>query len=325
LTSLFALFGHGITALSGTCSPYRECTSGIIGNGRLILTPENVMVKWAIMGAVFVIAELTVREAIRRRFIFAGLLVSLVFGLIVVFPIHPRQFMMFSPAEVLILTGQMIAVFGGHIAEFFAFLFAVALTAGTISNEVERGVLAVILPKPLARWSVYCGKWLGVNLFVLPFLFFWICLLQLAIYHHTHQLMPTLWKAFFVMALYPLVFTSVTLFFSSFTSNLLAIVMPLILASTAWCEGILKLLGNLFDVATIKWAAKAVVYVAPLNPMSRWVEKVLKPNLLLYMDSFARHPGGTDPPANTIDLAWIIGYGLVAFVAGLIIFQRRDL
>jgi ABC-type transport system involved in multi-copper enzyme maturation permease subunit len=277
------------------------------------------------MSAVLTIAGLTVREAFRRRFVFAGLLISLAFLLLVAVPIHPRRAMFFSPPEVLVLIAQIIAMFGGHIAEFFAFLFAVALASGTISNEIERGVLAVILPKPIGRWAVYCGKWLGVNLFVLPFLFFWVCLLQLSIYHHTQSTLPSLWRAYFVMALYPIIFSSVTLFFSSFTSNLLSIVLPLIVASTAWSEGILKTLGYMFDVDSIKFAAKAVTFVAPLNPMSRWVEKVINPTLLIEINSYSRHFGPADPPANLTDLGWILGYGLVAFVAGLIIFEKRDL
>ena len=109
------------------------------------------------MTAVFAIAGLTFREAVRRRFVFAGLLISIAFLIIAIIPIHPRNRLFFSPDEMALLVGQIIASFGGHIAEFFAFLFAIALSAGTISSEIDRGVLAVILPKPIGRWSVYCG------------------------------------------------------------------------------------------------------------------------------------------------------------------------
>jgi ABC-type transport system involved in multi-copper enzyme maturation permease subunit len=277
------------------------------------------------MSAVFAIAGLTLREAIRRRFIYAGVLVSAVLLLLAVIPFHPRHSYMFSPSEMNLLIGEMIETFGGHIAEFFAFLFAIALSAGTISNEIERGVLAVILPKPIGRLSVYFGKWLGVNLFVLAFLLLWVGLLQFAVFHHIHHTMPNLWKAYFVMALYPLVFSSLTFLFSSFTSNLLSIVLPLIVASAAWTEGLLKTLGYMFDVSTLKIASKVVVYIAPLNPMSRWLEKVLDAELWQSLQRFRSSFGPVDPPAGWIDLAWIIGYGLAALIAGAIIFQRRDL
>jgi ABC-type transport system involved in multi-copper enzyme maturation permease subunit len=232
---------------------------------------------------------------------------------------------MLPPDDLNMLIGEIIETFGGHIAEFFAFLFAVALSAGTISSEIDRGVLAVVLPKPIGRWSVYCGKWLGVNAFVLMSLIVWVALLQFAIYNHIHQTMPNLWKAYLIMALYPLVFSSLTLFFSSFTSNLLSIVLPLTVASCAWTEGLLKTLGYGLDVNSLKIASKVVVYAAPLNPMSRWLDRVLDPQVLGMIQQFRRPTGPPDPPANWIDLGWIIGYGLAAFIAGMILFQRRDL
>ena len=277
------------------------------------------------MTAVFAIAGLTFREAVRRRFVFAGLLISIAFLIIAIIPIHPRNRLFFSHDEMALLVGQIIASFGGHIAEFFAFLFAIALSAGTISSEIDRGVLAVILPKPIGRWSVYCGKWLGVNLFVLPFLLLWVAILQFAIFNHIHQTLPNLWRTYLVMTLYPIVFSSLTLFFSSFTSSLLSMVMPLTIASVAWSEGILKTFGYQFDVESLKLASKVVVYVAPLNPMSRWIEMALDPTVLIEVEQFMRRPGPVDPPANLIDLGWILGYGLIAFAAGLVIFQRRDI
>jgi len=277
------------------------------------------------MLAAVTIAGLTLREAVRRRFVYAGLLISVAFLLIAFLPIHLRRADFLPPDQLNVLVAQLIETHGGHIAEFFAFLFSVSLSAGTISNEIERGVLSVILPKPIGRWSVYAGKWLGVNLFVLSFLLIWVALLQFAIYNHVHQTMPNLWKAFGVMALYPVVFSSVTFFFSSFTSNLLATTLPLIIASVAESEGILKRLGYGFDVESLKVAAKLVTYVAPLNPMSRWVEKVLNPGLLITFQQFTAPPGPSDPPANWFDLGWIAGYAAVLFIAGLVIFQKRDI
>jgi ABC-type transport system involved in multi-copper enzyme maturation permease subunit len=276
------------------------------------------------MSAVFSIAELTFREAIRRRFVFAGLLVSFAIIVIGVIPYHFHRTYFFTQDEIEQITAQAIAEFGGHVAEFFAFLFAIALSAGTISNEIDRGVLAVIVPKPIGRWAVYCGKWLGVNLFILPFLFFWVILLQFAIYRHVGHFYPDLWRAYLVMSLYSIVYSSLTFFFSSFTSNLLAIVMPLILASTAWTEGFLRLWGYSLDIRSVQIASKVVVYFAPVNPMSRWFERALNPQLLLGIMRF-REAGPTDPPANWIDMGWILGYALIAFLAGMIIFQKRDI
>jgi len=270
-----------------------------------------------------VIAALTVKEAVRRRFVFAGFLVCLAFLLIAVIQIHPR-FMIVPAALLPQFIAAIISTNGCSMIAFFSGLFAIALGAGTISGEIERGVLAVIVPKPIRRVSIYLGKWLGINLFIAPFVFVWIAILQYAIHHHTGSTMPQLWRAFGILMLYPAVFSALTMLFSAVTSTLLATILPLILASAAWSEGILARFGYGFNIATLKTMSKVVVYLAPLNPLSRWVEKILQPTILEMIprrDYFVP----VDPPAGMRDLAWILAYGIVALVVGAVIFQRRDL
>lgn len=277
------------------------------------------------MGAALTIARLTVKEAIRRRFVLAGVLISGFFFVLAFAPIRPHSTLIFSAQAMREITGAEMALQGGHMVEFFGFLFAVALAAGTISSEVERGVLAVIVPKPIPRVSVYLGKWLGINLFILPCIVVWTAILQWAIVRHIGAPIPSLWRLIGVMALYPVVFSSLTMLFSSFTSHLLSTILPLIIASAAWSEDFLKLFGYGFDINTLKQAAKAVVYLAPLNPMSRWFDKVLNQPILAQLEAMRPHFGPADPPANARDLAWILGYAFVALIAGAVVFQRRDL
>jgi len=270
-----------------------------------------------------VIAGLTFKEAVRRKFAVAGIVVCALFLLLAFIPIHPHA--MFVPIELYPkLIRELLATRGCSIIAFFSFLFAVSLGAGTISNELERGVLSVIVPKPIHRVSIYLGKWLGINLFIAPFALCWVALLQFAIYHHVQVTMPQLWKVYGVLMLYPAVFAALTMLFSSVTSTLLSTILPLILGSAAWSEGILSFFGYMFNIATLKTLAKMVVYLAPLNPLSRWVERILQPTLLQMLP----HPGSfgpPDPPAGWRDMVWIVAYGLAALIAGAVVFERRDL
>ena len=136
------------------------------------------------MTSALTIAGLTVKEAVRRRFVLAALLICGFFVLLAFAPIHPRAALFMSKEMVEQLIAAEVALEGGHMVEFFGFLFAVALSAGAISSEIERGVLAVIIPKPIPRASVYLGKWLGINLFILPCLAVWTAILQWAIVRH---------------------------------------------------------------------------------------------------------------------------------------------
>jgi ABC-type transport system involved in multi-copper enzyme maturation permease subunit len=222
------------------------------------------------------------------------------------------------------LIGAVMASRGSSMIAFFGFLFAVALSAGGIGGEVERGVLSIIVSKPVGRNSIYLGKWIGVNLFILPFIFLWTGILQWAIWKHVAFTVPGLWRADAVIALYPAVFSALTLLFSALTSTLMATVLPLIVASAAWSEGMLKFFAHIFDVASLKTLARVVVYVAPLNPLSRWVERLLDQPILDRLAMLVRLGGPPDPPAGLLDLWWILGYGAAMLALGLVVFARRD-
>jgi ABC-type transport system involved in multi-copper enzyme maturation permease subunit len=277
------------------------------------------------MNAVFTLAGLTVREAVRRKFIVAGLLICALFAVVAYIPIHPRATVFFSADEYLEIIAAETASLGASMVAFFSFLFAVSLGAGSISNEIERGVMSVIVPKPISRASIYFGKWLGLNLFILPFTALWTAMLQWAIAKHVGHVVPGLWHALPILALYPVVFTALTLMFSALTSTLLATILPFIIASTAWSEVILNGLSARFDIQTLKVLGKVVVYLAPLNPLSRWVERMLDQPIIERIAA-VMHPNMVpDPPAHMRDLVWILAYAAATLVVGLVVFQRRDL
>ena len=60
------------------------------------------------------------------------------------------------------------------IVEFFASVFAISLGAGALGAELGRGVLSLILPKPVTRFSVYAGTWLGLFIFVALTVVVWL-------------------------------------------------------------------------------------------------------------------------------------------------------
>ncbi|MDR3709006.1 MAG: ABC transporter permease [Capsulimonadaceae bacterium] len=277
------------------------------------------------MRTLLTIAELTLREALRRKFAYAGLLICAFFILAAYIPIHPRQSLLLPDIEPNDLVAGIMASRGSSMISFFAFLFAVTLAAGSISGEIERGVIAVIVSKPIARTSVYLGKWLGVNLFVLPFVVLWTAILQWAIARHTGHAVPGLWRADAAMALYPAIFSAMTLTFSAITSTMMATILPLVLASVAWSEGMLRFFGRHFDVQSLTTAANVVVYVAPLNPLSRWVERLIDLPVIERVAALMRMGEPPDPPAGALDMAWIAAYGLAMLIVGAWVFARRDL
>jgi hypothetical protein len=127
-----------------------------------------------------VIIALTLKEAMRRR-AFLGTLIILVtlYGL----SFLPRAFKeAFGGDERQFELGVNIAVlFGIDAIKFFSAVLAILLSAGAITAEIERGYLAAILPRPLYRWELYLGKWLGVMLFSAANATLWTAMLWVSV------------------------------------------------------------------------------------------------------------------------------------------------
>ena len=118
------------------------------------------------------ITWLTWKEAFRRRAPIISLLIMALLLVGAFVPISGRLLLLPPPVARRIFTSIYI-FFSIDIVKFFAAVFAISLSAGAISAELERGVLSSILPKPISRLSVYAGKWLGLFLFVAANVLVW--------------------------------------------------------------------------------------------------------------------------------------------------------
>lgn len=278
------------------------------------------------MSAVWTLAGLTIKEAVRRRLFVAGLLIALLLaGLAFVhIPLRPSTFANDPPAERLLLS-QSLGWLGCGMIKFFASILAVTLAAGAISAEVDKGVLSTIVPKPLPRSAIYIGKWLGLLIILAVFLLVWGILLAWAIWIQTHLFHPRLFVGLLSVALFPLLFTTLTLFFSSFATYALSAGLALIAAGVALAEDTLLLFSRIFSAHSLSVMAHVVSYIVPLSRMNHWITKGLGGAGFDWSAFSPRGPGEAAVATTNADMGYILLYIGVFFVLGLLIFQRRDL
>jgi ABC-type transport system involved in multi-copper enzyme maturation permease subunit len=213
------------------------------------------------------------------------------------------------------------------IVKFFASVFAIALAAGSISAELDRGVLSSILPKPIPRLSVYAGKWLGLVAFVVLNVVVWdMVIWGVASVRAPHISHRGVFSALPYLLLYPVLFTTLALFFSAFAAFPLAAGLSILLTGVGWSETILHLLGTRLDVDLLLSLSRAAGWLMPLGRMSRWVARGMGPVLRFGGQEFAVGERGPfkDIVTTQFDLIYIGLYALAAFVAGAIILGRRD-
>ena len=279
------------------------------------------------MNAVFILAGLTLKEAMRRRVFFAALLIAGLFGLFAFLPmpIHTGFLVGLDMDTARNNTGKIFAWMGCGSIKFFSSILAVTLAAGAITAEVDKGVLSTVVPKPLPRWAIYMGKWLGLMTLLLGSVAVWACLLAFAVWHQTGTFHPRIFLGVLAACLFPLLFTTLTLCFSSFATYALSAGLALIAAGVALAEDFLMLLSRLLDSSTLKTLSQIVGYVVPLGKMNHWITRGLG-DAGWDMSTLAQ--GAFNPAraaTNQADLAYVIGYIVAFLVLGLVVFQRRDL
>jgi len=122
----------------------------------------------------FRIAGLTFREAVRRKALLGAVGLTLVFlvlygwgtGLAVreLNEALPRGLVR-AGAQIgqdltLLAIGELFLA-GLYAVSNIAGLLAIFMAAGTIAQEIDQGTLHSIVSKPVGRWEVVVGKWLG--------------------------------------------------------------------------------------------------------------------------------------------------------------------
>ena len=289
---------------------------------------------------VFTLAGLTIREAIRRRIFLAALIIACLYITFAFLPlhIHLSPIVGFDMPTARDNTGRIFAWLGCGTIKFFGSILAVALSAGAITAEVERGVLSIIVPKPIPRAAVYLGKWLGIMALLSVCVLGWGAILAWSIWHQTGTYHPRIWGGIAAAGLFPLLFTTLTLCFSTFATYALSSSLSLIAAGVALAEDLLHSLSRFLDIPLLDTLSKAAGYVVPISRMNHWITKGLAATGIgphspasAGLD-FSLFIAGLDPTqvaavkeTSGLDMAYILTYMAGFFLLGLTLFQRRDL
>ncbi len=126
------------------------------------------------MMTIAIIARLTFRETQRRRLLWMGVLMSLgfllVFGLGFHFMYIDISKAVSGPETQIPLLFLTLA--GMYATNLMVIMVAILISVTTISGEIESHTIESLLAKPIRRWQLIAGKWLGYAIIILGFVLF---------------------------------------------------------------------------------------------------------------------------------------------------------
>ncbi len=113
-----------------------------------------------------VIARLTFAEAARRRILLAALILGVIFLIIYGLGFHfimaDIERTMRGPSLVqLNEIRNFLMMAGMYVVNFLTIMMTVLTSVDTLSGEITSGTIHTMVSKPIRRWEILLGKWLG--------------------------------------------------------------------------------------------------------------------------------------------------------------------
>jgi ABC-type transport system involved in multi-copper enzyme maturation permease subunit len=282
------------------------------------------------MSAIWTIASLTVREAVRRRLVAAfGVISVALVGLSGWGFYRLSHGTAFTSGETNLALPEAVVLF------MFMFSFVIALSASTIaslavSSEIESGVLQAVVARPIRRSDVMLGKWLGLAGLLAAYTTVVSALLVGVVYWTSGFVAPDPAAAAAFVFAEGLVLLTLVLLLSTRLSALAAGVIGVALFGVAWLAGVVGTLGAAFNIHAMHTASVIGQYVLPTDGLWHGAMYYLEPTSFV-AQQFAESPVAQGDPFLALAapawsyLTWAGIWLVLVLMLGLISFERREL
>jgi ABC-type transport system involved in multi-copper enzyme maturation permease subunit len=271
---------------------------------------------------------LTLREVVRKRFLFVSLLLSGLFLVLYAVGLHYAVIEFREGANPPQLTLRLfviqLASLAIYMSTFISAFFAVFSASHTTAGELEGGELLAVVSRPLTRDQIVLGKCAGVATASVAFslaLVGLILLITTAVSGETFRNVPLV---FGLYCLQPLVLLSVTLFFGMFLKTIAAGVTGMLLYMLGVIGGSTEQITAAFNPGSqAADIAGLAHYLIPTDALYRLIYSALATDIAI---PFA----GAGPfGASRVPEWWMVGYAagyaLLFLAAAIALFRRKDL
>jgi ABC-type transport system involved in multi-copper enzyme maturation permease subunit len=275
---------------------------------------------------IFTIARLTIREAQRRRLLWVALFMGVAFLLVFGVAFHfirldiERQVNDLADVNfvsVLLLTAGLYAV------NLLVNVVAVLVSVTTISGEIESHTIDAIVTKPIPRWQVVIGKWLGFAALILVYLTLLVGGLMLIVYLRSGFAMDNIGRGVLMMALAALLVLTVSIAGGTRLSTIANGVMTFMLFGIAFLGGLVEQVGALIR-------NEAAVNVGIVSSLIMPADSLWKKATAYFQPSDVTNPFELGPFAaitepSTLMVVYAVFYLLALLAFALWSFSRREL
>ena len=285
------------------------------------------------MSAIWILTKLTFREAVRRRIMWAGLVLGIGFLIIYSIGLHfiagqiaaDTAANMPSQSAANIMTAEAMNFFlmaGLYAVTFLSIAMAALLGADTLAGEINSGTIQTIATKPIRRADVVLGKWIGFAVLLGLYVLLMAGGATLSMFFQSGYIPDNLFLGLGLIYMESLLIMTITLMFSAAFPALATGGIVFGLYGLSFIGGWVEQVGSILQNDT---AVKVGIITSLIIPSeSLWRRATFEMQSPL-TSSFFGSPFVSSSVPSTLMVVYAFLYLFFALFIAVRIFQRRDL
>lgn len=280
------------------------------------------------MRGILTISQLTIHEALRKRVLLAALLLGLAFLLVYTlgFYFMNREVITTERGPETQLQRAMIYIFltmaGLYAVNFLMVMMAALLPVDTLSGEIRSGAIQSLVTKPVRRFEIVLGKWLGFWVILAGYLTMMAGGVLLITRVISNSTPPNVGLGLGLMLLEATLLLTLSIAGGTRLSTLANGVLVFGLFGLAFIGGWVEQIGALFANDTARYIGIIASLIVPSEALWQLAAYNMQTSLMRDMTLTPFSPASV--PSNAMVL-WTLGYIVALLAIGIWSFQTRDL
>ncbi|KAB8142631.1 ABC transporter permease [Chloroflexia bacterium SDU3-3] len=277
------------------------------------------------MNTIMTITWLTFQEARRRRVALAALGLGLVFIMLYAIGfsyVHSEASAKMTGSTLFLPQMHNFLVLAGlYVVHFLTIMLAIFGSVDTVSGEIATHTIQTIITKPVRRWQVLLGKWLGYALMLCGYLALLSGGILLSAYAIARYTPPNALQGIALLMLEALLLISCSLLGGTRLSTLTNGVLLFMLYGLAFIGAWVEQIGSLFD-------SDAAVNIGIISSLLMPVESVWRRAAYLMQPAISNSipsPFSSASIPSPAMVIYAVAYGVIMLVLALRQLEKRDL
>ena len=274
------------------------------------------------MHATLTITRLTLHEARSRKILLAAVIFGLIFlalfatGLYLIDRVENTRL----PQRRMMVAAIVMA--GLYAVNFLTIMTAVLVPADTLSGEISSGIIQTVVSKPLQRWEVVVGKWIGFWIIVLGYLVVMAGGVLLASRVIANYTPPNVSRGLALMFFEGVLLLTLSIAGGTRLSTITNGVMVFGMYGVAFIGGWMEHIGTMADNGAARYLGIAASLFVPCESLWRLASYYMQPKLMRDLQ-FTAFASASVP--NGMMVLWAATYTALSLAFALWQFRKRNL